>query len=221
MILLLMLGLGSFYAALDTVVGERERGTMETILTSPLRRSEVLVGKYLYVVLASVTALVLNLASMTLFLGFVLKLLDLGDQIQVDVGLRAIVLILVTAVLTAGFLAAALMVIAAPCRTYREGQAVLSPFYFLTFLPGVIVSASRDSFHLKQAAIPLLNSAALFKSVLEGEAPAGPIALTLAVLAVTTVAALAFASRIVGREDVYLDPQMTLRQLLTGKRRTS
>jgi sodium transport system permease protein len=217
MILLLMLGLGTFYAALDVVVGERERGTLETILTSPLRRAEVLVGKYLFVVLASVTALVLNLASMTIFLGFVLNLLDLGAEVSLRVSPFAFLLILVTALLTAGFLAAVLMVVAIPSKTYREGQAVLTPFYFLTFIPGVMISASRDPFSMKEAAIPLLNSVALFKSALLGEFPPGPVAVTLVVLAGTTFLALGFASRIVTREDVYLDPKMTLRQLVTGR----
>jgi sodium transport system permease protein len=217
MILLLMLALGSFYAALDAVVGERERGTLETILTAPLHRTEVLMGKYLYVVLASVTALVLNLASMTVFVSFVLNMLGLGERINLTIGPAAFLLILVTALLTAGFLAAVLMVIAIPSKTYREGQAVLMPFYIATLVPGTIVSASRESFHLKQAAIPLLNSVALFKSALLGEFPLLPVVVTLLVLAATTAATLLFASRVVAREDVYLEPRMNIRQLLLGK----
>jgi sodium transport system permease protein len=213
MILLLMLGLGTFYSALDAVVGERERGTLETILTSPLRRAELLLGKYVFVVLASVVALVLNLASMTIFLGFVLKLLDV-EGVSLQVSPEAFLLIVVTALFTAAFLAAVLMVIAIPSKTYREGQAVLTPFYFATFIPGLMVSTSNDPFSLRQAAIPLLNSVALFKSALLGELPAGPILVTLAVLASATGLALAVASRIVGREEVYLDPRVTLRGLL-------
>jgi len=217
MILLLMLGLGTFYAALDAVVGERERGTLETILTAPLRRGEVLVGKYLFVVLASVTALLLNLASMTLFLGYLMNLLSLGSEVSLSVSLPAFLLIVVTALLTAGFLAALMMVIAIPSKTYREGQAMLTPFYFLTFIPGVIVSSSRDPFSLREAGIPLLNSVALFKSALLGEFPVLPIAVTLAVLAATTGLALTIASRLVAREEVFLDPKLTLRRLLTGR----
>ncbi len=198
-------------------MGERERGTLETILTAPLRRAEILVGKYLYVVLASVVALVLNLASMTVFVSFVLNMLGIGDRINLSIGPGAFLLILVAALLTAGFLAATLMVIAIPSKTYREGQAVLMPFYIATLVPGTIVSASRDPFHMKQAVIPLLNSVALFKSALLGEFPLGPILVTLLVLAVAAAAALVFASRIVAREDVYLEPKMRLRELLTGR----
>ena len=110
------------------------------------------------------------------------------------------------------------MVVSIPSKTYREGQAVLTPAYFLTMIPGFMVAISSQSFGMKQAFVPFLNSVALFKSVLLGEMPVGPIVVTLAVMAALAGIALAVASRIVGREDVFLEPKMTLRALLTGKR---
>jgi ABC-type Na+ efflux pump permease subunit len=215
MILLLMLALGSFYTALDTVVGERERGTLETLLVSPLRRTEILLGKYLYVGLASVTTLLLNLASMFLFLGFVLTLVG-ADDIRVRITPGAFVLIVATSVLTAGFLSAVFMMASTPARTYREGQATLMPFYLVTILPGLAVVSSREPFTMGHALVPLLNSAALFKSALRGEMPTGPVAVTLLVLALATWVALAVASRIVAKEEIYVNPPKSLRRLFGG-----
>ena len=65
--LLVMMSLtGAFYPAVDLCAGEKERGTMETLLISPASRAEIVVGKFLCVLLASVTTAVLNLASMGL-----------------------------------------------------------------------------------------------------------------------------------------------------------
>jgi sodium transport system permease protein len=217
LVLLLMLAQGTFYSALDAMVGERERGTFETLLTAPLVRGEVMLGKFLYVVLASVVALLLNLASLTIFFGFLTNLMGAGEEIRVVVGPQAVLLIVVAATLTAGLLAAVFLVVAAPARTYREGQATLTPIYLLLMVPGMIVVFDRSPFGLGQATVPLLNAAALFKSVLRGETPAVPIAVTLAVLAAVTAAALAAAARLMTREGVYLDPRMTLRRLLTGR----
>ncbi|HMB68034.1 MAG TPA: ABC transporter permease [bacterium] len=219
MILLLMLAQGTFYSALDTVVGERERGTWETLLTCPLSRGDALVGKFLFVVAASVVALALNLASLTLFFGFLLQLLGDGvaEAISVNVSPAAVALILLTALLTAAVIAALLMILAAPAKTYREGQATLTPAYLLILVPGLVVSFQRGAFSLEQAGIPILNSVALFKSVLRGEFPPGPIVLTLVVLALAGTAALLTASRLVGREEIWFDPTMSLRRLLTGR----
>ncbi len=216
LILLLMLAVGTAAAALDTVVGERERGTLETILVSPLARADVFVGKYLFVVTAAVTAFTLNLASMSVFLGFVLELLDVGEEIRVSIDPLSFVLVSGAAVLTAAFLAAVFMIIAVPSRTYREGQAALSPAYLLAMVPGLVVGASREPFGLSQAFIPVLNACALFEAALLGPVDAAPVVVTFAVLAFVTLAALVVAARLVSREDAFLEPKLSLRRLLRG-----
>ena len=57
---------GAFYPAIDLCAGEKERGTMETLLISPASRSEIVLGKFLTVMLASVMTALLNLVSMGL-----------------------------------------------------------------------------------------------------------------------------------------------------------
>ena len=57
---------GAFYPAIDLCAGEKERGTMETLLISPASRAEIVLGKFLTVMLASVMTAILNLLSMGL-----------------------------------------------------------------------------------------------------------------------------------------------------------
>lgn len=220
LVLLLMLAVGTAAASLDTIVGERERGTLETILVAPLARTDVLVGKYVFVVLAAVTAFALNLLSMSLFLGFVLRLVDAGDEIRIAIDPLSFVLMFVAAVLTAALLAAVFMVIAVPSKTYREGQAALSPANLLAMVPGLVVGASQEPFGLSQAFIPVLNATALFEAALEGSMAWSPVAVTFAVLALTTAAALFVAARIAAREDVFLEPRFSLRDLVKGGSRS-
>ncbi len=52
---------GAFYPAIDLCAGEKERGTMETLLISPASRAEIVLGKFLTVVLASMMTALLNL----------------------------------------------------------------------------------------------------------------------------------------------------------------
>lgn len=217
LVLLLMLTVGTAAASLDTVVGERERGTFETILVSPLARADILLGKYLFVVLAAITAFALNLFSMSIFLGFVLELVDAGEEIQVSLDPQSCALVFGAAVLTAALLAAVFMVIAVPSRTYREGQAALSPAYLLATVPGLVVGASGEPFGLTQAFVPVLNAAALFEAALRGEVETLPVVVTYAVLAVAALAAISLAARIAAREDVFLEPRFSLRELLLGK----
>jgi sodium transport system permease protein len=220
LVLLLMLAVGTAAASLDTVVGERERGTLETILVAPLARGDVLVGKYLFVVLAAVTAFALNLLSMSLFLGFVLQIVNVGDEIRISIDPLSFLLMFVAAVLTAALLAAVFMVIAVPSKTYREGQAALSPANLLAMVPGLVVGTSHEPFGLSQAFVPVLNATALFEAALEGSLEWGPVGVTFAVLAATAAAALFVAARIASREDVFLEPRFSLRDLVKGGSRS-
>jgi ABC-type Na+ efflux pump permease subunit len=148
---------------------------------------------------------------------FVFRLLDVGDKVTVALPWTAFLLMMGAATLLAAFLGALLMVLALPARTYREGQATLSPFYLLIMAPGMIVVSSRDAFAMKHALVPVLNATALFKSALRGEYPPGPVLVTYAVLAVCAAAVLVFAARLASREDVLLEPKLNLRQLITGR----
>jgi ABC-type Na+ efflux pump permease subunit len=199
--LVLMLTMGTYYSALDTIVGERERGTFESLLTSPLTRGQILLGKFFYVVLASLISLFLNLVSLTIFLSFLMKLLPNTKEIAIDVGPGAFLLILAASVLAGAFFAAVFMVAAASAKTYREGQAALLPYYFGSIVLGLTTATTRESLSMKQALIPVVNVVSLFKSVLRGEYPLGPIAAAFLVLAFLAAASIALAAKIGSRED--------------------
>lgn len=219
MILLYMLVTGTYYSALDAVVGERERGTIETLLTSPLGRAEVLVGKYLFVGAASLVALLLNLFSMVLFVKFVISFAEDPTSIQVDLSLPSLGLILLTGLLLASLLSAVMMLLAVPAQNYRQGQAALGPVMFLVALPGLVVATSQEAFNVSQACVPIVNAVALLKSAIQGEFPLVPIVITLTMLAGLTAAALAFAAGAVGNLEILFDSGVTLRSLLTRRGR--
>ena len=65
-LLMIMALTGAFYPAIDLCAGEKERGTMETLLLSPASRTEIVLGKFFTVMLASITTALLNLVSMGL-----------------------------------------------------------------------------------------------------------------------------------------------------------
>jgi sodium transport system permease protein len=218
MILLYMLVTGTYYSALDAVVGERERGTLETLLTSPIRRTEILFGKYAFVAAASLTALLLNLLGMLVFLKFVISLIEDANSIQVDLSAMSIVVIAVTGLLLAGLVSAVMMMIVVPAQNFRQGQAALSPVMLLAVVPGLMVATSEEAFGVRQALIPVVNAVALLKSAIAGEFPLVPMLITFAMLAALTAAAIAFAARAVGNLEVLFDPQITLRRLIARGR---
>ncbi|WP_169975922.1 ABC transporter permease subunit/CPBP intramembrane protease [Tautonia rosea] len=155
--LLVMMALtGAFYPAVDLCAGEKERGTMETLLISPAFRSEIVVGKFLTIMAASVATALLNLASMGVTMGFLARQLGagLGGEGGSGIGspmdelsppsILALGWIIVLLIPLSGFFSAICLALAVLARSMKEGQYYMTPLYlialpliFLTLMPGV------------------------------------------------------------------------------------
>lgn len=217
-LLVIMLPQGAYYATLDTVVGERERGTLETLVSSALKRSEIILGKFLFVTLSSLVSFALNLLSLSLFLSFALRLMGLENSWGVSLPVQGLVVVLLAALLTAAFLSAAMMVAAVPSRNYREGQTALMPLYLLPALAGLVIATQGDTLSPTLSLIPVVNVAALLRETLRGELDPRLAFYSLVSLTLFTGLLLGFAARIGRREEILFDPRLQLRRLLRRER---
>jgi sodium transport system permease protein len=219
-LLVIMLPQGAYYSTLDTVVGERERGTLETLVTSPLTRGEILLGKFLFVTLSSLVSFLLNFLSLAIFLAFALKLMGLQTAFSLQLGPGEALLVVGVALLTSAFLSAAMMIAAVPSKNYREGQSALMPLYLIPALAGIVIAAQGDQLSTVFALIPVVNVAALLRETIRGHFDLQMALLSLGSLAILTALFLAYAARIGRQEEILFDPGLTLRRLLRGQRRT-
>jgi sodium transport system permease protein len=130
---------GALYPAVDLCAGEKERGTMETLLISPAQREEIVWGKFLAIwVFSAITAL-LNLLSMAITSWLFGSRLA-GGSVQV-LGLFWCVVLLLP---LSAFFSALCLAVGAYARSSKEGQYYLMPLFlaampllFLTLAPGV------------------------------------------------------------------------------------
>jgi len=199
-----MVAMGTLYPALDTVVGERERETLETTLLAPVSRESILLGKFAFVVFAGVLAAMLNLASLavlarhTMF-GF---LLDQGAEIEIPA--PAVPLILVATVLIAVFYAAVVMVIAGFARTFREGQSFVTPFWTLSFQPAVVVALPGIELNHFTAWIPVANVALMFRAAISNRFDPVLITIVMGSLVLYCLPPLWLGSRMLRSESIFL-----------------
>lgn len=215
-VLLVMLPQGAYHATLDTIVGERERGTWETLFSSPLDRTQILVGKSAYVILWSLVSAVLNIVGIGLFLVMAARMLGLGEHVALQVDPLAAAVGVAAVVFFAVALAAIMMLVALPARSYREGQAALSPVYLVSALGALFSVTGGEALSMFEASVPVLNVAALLRSALRGLVPAGPTAVALLVTGTLAVACVWMAARVMRHETAYFDSSPRLRGLLKG-----
>lgn len=188
--LLLIFGLasGAIYPAIDVMAGEKERGTIETLLTLPISNTELIVGKYLAVSVLAMLTGVLNIVSVALSIG--LAILSMGSMAgegflgTVEFGLNQFILPLGITLVTIGIfilvIAAVSMSVCAFAKTFKEAQNYMTPLMLAIILPAYVTMIPTVELNGATATIPVMNIALLIKSVLTFQYDMGLITLVLA-----------------------------------------
>lgn len=202
--LTLMVALGCFIPAVDTTAGERERSTWETLWTTGVSRGSVVVAKYLLVATMGILAGVLNVVAISLTLGGVVAPLlgDRASELGVGLPLAAVPVMLAVAVLLALLFAALMMVLAAFARTFKEGQAMVTPAYYLALAPLLLGSSPDRGLTPALSLVPVANVTLGLKDAIMGRGDTGLLLTAFAVNAVLVVLCLLFARALVAREEV-------------------
>jgi sodium transport system permease protein len=213
LILLLMTVTGGVYPAIDLTAGERERNTLETLISLPVPRFRLLLAKFAAVVLVTLLTGIMNLIAMSVTL-YVLQLdkallgpngFTLGLATKLMLALSAFAL----------FYSALLLMLTSSARSFKEAQAYLIPLLMLSIGPGMVILLPGWKLSAATSVVPLINVLLLSKQFLEGT----PIDVLLVISTVVTtmlyaVAALSLAAQIFGADAVAVGSRGSLIDLL-------
>jgi sodium transport system permease protein len=198
---------GTMYPAMDLTVGEKERGTIETILCSPISRTSLVLGKFLMVLTASLSTAALAIASMGLTLaaagkmvGGVGQLSGLGLQFQITP--KAVIWVFVMVVPLAVLFSAALLAISLFAKSFKEAQSYLSPLTILVVAPAIVSILPGVELNARLSLIPILNTSLVSKEIVSGTYHWNYMALIFGSSCVYAAVALWVAIRLFQREDV-------------------
>jgi sodium transport system permease protein len=199
---------GAIYPAIDLTAGEKERGTMETILSSPVSRTDLVFGKFLTVLTASLATAFLAVLSMAVSFGIgkglLMSLTDAGQgndfTLTINPGSVAAVFAMVLPL--AVLFSAALLAIALCAKSYKEAQSYLQPLTIIVVVPGIVSLLPGVDLNARLALIPILNTSLVSKEILMGTYHWHYIALIFISSCVYAAAALTVAVRLFEREDV-------------------
>lgn len=201
-LLILMTLLGAFYPAIDLAAGEKERGTLETLLTAPVPAAEIVAGKFAAVALIGMAAASANLLSMLLtFQSGVFKFAK-AAHVNFTLPWSTALLVLVGLIPLAVLFSALFLGIAVRSQSFKEAQNALTPVQLASTLPILIITLPGIDFNAGLAAVPIVGIAMMFRELMAGTAPLVPSLVAFGSTAVYAALALYFAARAFGREDV-------------------
>ncbi len=200
LLLVMMVVLGAFYPAVDLTAGEKERFTLETLLSSPVRPSEVVLGKYATVVTVSIIAATANLASLALTVERMTTLAPGGLRFAPSAESLAWVLLLMLP--TTLFFSALLLAVATLARDFKEAQTLMTPAYVLCVLPATLAVVPGLELGGAAYAAPGLGVTLLVRDVLSGDASLLRVLSVVASTAAYAAAALYAAGRLMASEAI-------------------
>ena len=195
--------MGVVYPAIHLGAGEKERGTLETLLLAPIPRHQVVLGKFLAVFCGGIIAVLLNLASLGTWLA--IKAGELRGIIGTLIGsidLLDLVLLALMLIPVAAMFAALLLSISIFARNSAEASTLISPFGIVLIVPAALAMLPGVELNWFWASVPVTNVSLAMKELLKGTMD---YTMLLAIFASSTLIAgglLFFCAKWFNRESV-------------------
>ena len=210
---------GAMYPAMDLTAGEKERGTMETILCSPVARTDLVLGKFLMVLTASLATVVISLISMGLtflFAGWLFANSAAGAGAVAAAKEAAAQRERASDARSGGdpdgagdgpagrqcCFSAVLMAVSLFAKSLKEAQSYISPLVIVVIMPAMMGMLPGVELNARLALVPILNLALVSKELVSGVFHWNYLAIIFGSTCVYAAAALAACVRMFSREDV-------------------
>ncbi|MFO0972081.1 MAG: ABC transporter permease subunit/CPBP intramembrane protease [Phycisphaerae bacterium] len=221
-LLVVMTITGAIYPAIDLTAGERERGTLETLMVAPVPVGQIMAGKFLVVVTVAVLSCTLNLLSIgaTVRFGGIAEAMSRSSAavgpISIPIGVLPLVLAAMVpfAVLFSGVMLATCSV----ARSFKEAQNYMTPVMVTALIPAM-TTAYMPSIRLAGVVtvLPVANVVVLLRELFLGHYDWPAIGMTLASTSVYAAAAVFVAARLYGQEAVLFSDVGSYRALFARR----
>ncbi len=161
---------GAMYAGIDLSAGEKERGTLETLLSSPATRLEIVLGKFVVVAAIGIASALISMLG--LYLGVRVAVGEIPPEaldVVWDILNWKVVAMIATLLLPlAAFFAAMILALAIQAKSFKEAQSILTPFSIVIILPVAFGLLPGIELNAQTAMIPILNVSLATKEVIAG-----------------------------------------------------
>ena len=156
------------YPATDTTAGERERGTLETLLTFPIKSRDIIVGKFLGVTVSSIITGIISLALAIISLIITKNMFSIYEGVDVMFSPLTILFAVIVIIAYSFFISGLCIAIASTSKTFKEAQSALTPLTFISFFPGMIAFMMGITTTPILSIVPFLNFTLIFTDINNG-----------------------------------------------------
>ena len=156
------------YPATDATAGEKERGTLETLLTFPIKSKDIIIGKFLSVSLSSMITGLLSLILAILSLKIANNMFSIYEEVNLMLPASSLIFAIIVIIAYSFLISGLCIAIASSSKTFKEAQSALTPLTFISFFPGMIAFMIGITTTNLFALIPFLNYTLIFTDITNG-----------------------------------------------------
>tara|TARA_B100000902_G_C27299395_1_gene911914 strand:+ start:453 stop:1646 length:1194 start_codon:yes stop_codon:yes gene_type:complete len=199
--------MGCMYPAIDLFTGEKERGTIETLLSTPVHRWKILVGKMLVIILSGLMAAFSALLGLFLSIQYLdmvpdVKLVEVISTILTPTFIIKLFFLLLPLTI---FFAGVMVPVSVYTKTFKEAQSIIAPMNIVVIVPAMVGLFPGIELNIATACIPILNIVLTTKSLIAGNIDYLLFALSFSVMLILAGVAVLFSFRQFGKESNVLN----------------
>ncbi|MCF6438688.1 ABC transporter permease [Pseudoalteromonas luteoviolacea] len=196
--------MGASYPAIDLGAGEKERGTLETLLLTPVTRTQLVLGKFLTILASSIACALVTVSSMAIWISIAsgIGVLDTIKDAFSSVTLGDFMLIFALLLPVAVMLSSLVLAISIYARSFKEAQNYMGPLSMLVFVPIVVSVMPNMSLNTTTAWIPITNVSLAIKEIIKGTVDYSAVVMIFVASALLAGALLMFCIRWFSKESV-------------------
>ena len=181
------------YPATDTTAGEKERGTLETLLTFPIKSKDIIVGKFLGVSISSIITGLISLVLAVIALVITKDMFSIYDGVDIMFSGVSMVFAIVVIIAYSFFISGLCISIASTSKTFKEAQSALTPLTFISFFPGMIAFMVGVGATPILSIIPFINFTVIFTDISNGNIDL----LNIALMIISTIVYITIVLKII------------------------
>lgn len=166
--IIMAITISATYPATDTTAGEKERGTLETLLTFPIKSKDIIVGKFLSVSLSSIITGIVSLILMIISLVYANGAFEIYKDTNLMLSTSSLIFAVLVIIAYSLLVSGLCIAIASKSKTFKEAQSALTPLTFICFFPGMIAFMAGISSSPLLSLVPFLNFTLLFQDIVVG-----------------------------------------------------
>ncbi|HEA16666.1 MAG TPA: ABC transporter permease [Pseudoalteromonas prydzensis] len=196
--------MGATYPAIDLGAGEKERGTLETLLLTPITRTQLVLGKFITLLAASIATTTITVLSMGIWISIAITFVDLAVVKTAFSSLRVLDLALIFIILlpVAAIFSSLALAISIYARTFKEAQNYMTPLSMGVIFPIIVALLPNVELNAKTAFIPVTNVALAIKEIIKGTIDYTLLGLIFLATVIVAGALLAFCVKWFNKEAV-------------------